>query len=150
MLVPSGFAALTPVGRDVVLAHELTHLATRPWTGPRTPLWLVEGLAEQVGLAAFPLPDRLAAAELAAEVRRGLLPTALPTDADLDGVRAAAAYQQSWLAVDLLTRRYGGAAVLAAYRQAATGGTQAALARLDTTERALVADLRRALVRRLA
>jgi hypothetical protein len=149
VLVPSGFAGLSAAGRAVVLAHEITHLVTRGVTTGRTPLWLVEGFAEQVALTAFPLPDGQVAAELAQEVRRGLLPGHLPADAAFGGPQAAQAYQQAWLAVDLLTRRYGGPALREAYRRAGDGGTAAALSSLGTTEQALVTEWRGELTRRL-
>jgi len=150
VLVPGGFRSLTPTGQRVVLAHEITHLATRAWTTARTPLWLVEGLAEHVAFSAFPLPDRQAAAELAQDVRRGVLPRALPDDGAFGGPRPAQAYQQSWLAVDLLTRRYGDEAVLAAYRRAGAAGTTAALRALGVAPADLVAAWRSDLRRRLA
>jgi hypothetical protein len=51
----------------VVLEHEITHLATRGFTGPQTPIWLVEGLADWVayrdsGLPAYQVADQLHAA----------------------------------------------------------------------------------------
>lgn len=150
VLVPGGFGRLTPTGQRVVLAHEITHLATRAWTTDRTPLWLVEGLAERVAFTAFPLPVEEAAAELARDVRAGVLPHALPRDDAFGGPRAAQAYQQSWLAVDLLTRRYGDDALLAAYRRAGAGGTAAALRGLDLAHGELVAAWRSDLRRRLA
>lgn len=149
VVVPSGFGRLTRVGREVVLAHEITHLATRGWTTARTPLWLVEGLAEHMAFTAFPLPDRQAAAELAADVRRGLLPTALPADDAFGGAHAPQAYAQARLAVDLLAHRYGVPAVLVAYRTAGQGGTPAALAALGLSQDTLVAAWRRDLQRRL-
>jgi len=150
VLVPSGFGELTPTGQRVVLAHEIAHLATRAWTTERTPLWLVEGLAEQVAFTAFPLPEGQAAAELARDVRAGVLPHRLPADDAFGGPRAAQAYQQSWLAVDLLSRRYGDEALLAAYRRAGVGGTAAALRGLGLAPRELLAAWRSDLRRRLA
>jgi hypothetical protein len=150
VLVPSGFARLSPLGRQVVLAHEIAHLAMRGWTTGRTPLWLVEGFAEHVAYRAFPVPDGQAAAELAHDVRHGHLPRALPVDRAFGGPDAAQAYQQSWLAVELLSDRYGGAALLDAYREAGRGGTRAALTALGLSHDELVAAWRGELHRRLA
>lgn len=150
VVVPSGFGRLSDLGRRVVLAHEVTHLATAGWTTARTPLWLVEGLAEHVAFTAFPLPDARAAAELAPEIRAGRLPGALPAAADFGGPRAAQAYQQAWLAVDLLVSRYGGEQLLSAYRRAGEGGTAAALRSLGLTPAELLTAWRGELRRRLA
>jgi hypothetical protein len=111
---------LTAAGRQAVLTHELVHVATAGLTTPRTPQWLVEGLAEAVAWRDVQLPDRVVAQELAAQVRAGRVPRGLPTSADFARTPALA-YQRSWLAVDLLLRRYGDAAVLGLYRAAGRG-----------------------------
>lgn len=111
------WARLTATGRQVVLTHELVHVATAAFTTSRTPQWLVEGLADAVALRDSGLPDRVAAQELAAAVARGELPTALPAARDFEA-EPALAYEQSWLAVDLMLRRFGSAAVLGLYRDA--------------------------------
>jgi hypothetical protein len=100
------WARLTPAGRQEVLTHELVHVATDAIDAP---LWLQEGLAESVALRGSGIPDRVVARELAAAP----LPTALPTDFESD---PAVAYQESWLAVDLLRREHGDAWVLRLYR----------------------------------
>jgi len=113
----AAWARLTPAGRQVVLTHELVHVATDAFTTARTPQWLVEGLADAIALRGSGLPDRVVAQELAGQVARGELPTALPTAEDF-AATPAVAYQESWLAVDLLLRRFGTAAVLRLYREA--------------------------------
>ena len=102
------WAALTAAGRQEVLTHELVHVAT---DGIDAPLWLQEGFAESVALRGSGIPDRVAGAELAAAP----LPDALPSDADFEATPAIA-YQESWLAVDLLRREHGDAWVLRLYR----------------------------------
>lgn len=107
------WAGLTAEARQAVLTHELVHVATAALTTPRTPLWLVEGLAEAVAWRDVrTVPDRRLAQELAAEVRAGHLPAALPTEDDF-AATPALAYQQAWLAADLLLRDAGVEAVLA-------------------------------------
>jgi len=106
------WARLTPAGRQAVLTHELVHVATDPFTTPGTPQWLVEGLAEAIALRDSGIPDRVAGQELAAS---RVLPDHLPTDADF-AATPAIAYEESWLAVDLLLRHVGIAAVLGLYR----------------------------------
>jgi hypothetical protein len=118
VVAPDAFRRLTPAGRRVVLTHELVHVATRTATGPASPSWLVEGLADVVGFRRAGVPLEAAAPELAAAVRDGALPAALPSDAALapGAPGLGAAYEQAWLAVDLLVRRYGATRVDALYR----------------------------------
>ncbi|MDP9183578.1 MAG: basic secretory family protein [Actinomycetota bacterium] len=137
------WATLTAAGRQEVLTHELVHVATDAFTTARTPGWLVEGLAEAVALRSLQargigLADRVVAQELAVEVARGHLPQALPTAQDFERT-AALAYQESWLAADLLLRRFGDAGVLRLYREPA---------RIDVAW--LVAALPAEIVRRLS
>jgi len=112
---PPNLARLGPTGRRVVLDHEVTHVAIRPAGGPLVPVWLAEGLADHVGYTGTGVPVRRAAAALRADVLAGRLPERLPADADFDGDQPALAqaYEQAWLAVELLVERHGTAGVLA-------------------------------------
>jgi hypothetical protein len=132
---PESYLQLSATGRQVVLAHELTHLALRSRTTRRTPLWLVEGIADEVGLRGSGLADRTIAQELADEVRRGVVPRTLPNDADFGGPRMAQAYEQAWLAVDLLARRYGDKGLLAFYVHPAWSAADTAAWRADLVRR---------------
>ncbi len=120
---PATFPLLGSVGRRVVLTHETTHIATRQQTGPRTPTWLAEGFADYVGYSGLHLPYRVSAQELRSDVRRGRVPTALPTAADFDGANPglASVYEQAWLAAGLIAERYGRATLLALYRAVGSG-----------------------------
>ncbi|MFD1937951.1 hypothetical protein ACFSKW_41410 [Nonomuraea mangrovi] len=137
IVLPGAFARLTPVGRDVVLAHELTHVAAG--TEGR-PVWLREGFADYVGYLRSGLPTRVAAAELAAEARAGLLPSALPADADFapGSPRLAQVYQEAWLACRLVATVYGEHALVDLYHRAAGQDLDHALEPLGLSVRALV------------
>jgi hypothetical protein len=115
---PENFTALRSIGRRVVLTHEITHVASRPATGPQVPTWFVEGLAEYVGYQGVPLSVRAAASELRADLRRGRLPKHLPVDTAFNGSRKdlPQTYEMSWLAVVLMAKTYGRSAVLKVYR----------------------------------
>lgn len=115
---PVNMARLAAVGRRIVLTHEVTHVASRSATGPSTPLWLSEGLADHVGYLGAGIPVRAAAAELRDDLRAGRLPAALPTAADWTGDNPdlSATYEQAWLAVELMVRTYGQDEVLTFYR----------------------------------
>lgn len=151
LVEPGGWRELSAAGRGVVLAHEVTHLALRGVTTRRTPAWLVEGLAELVGLRGSGLAPQVAAQELATDVRRGALPSALPRDDAFGGPARAQAYQQAWLAVDLLARTYGDAALRELYAAAGQGRPVAeSLTRLGTTLPAFTQAWRSHLVHELA
>jgi hypothetical protein len=112
---PAGFARLRDVGPDVVLSHEMTHVATRARGPGQGPLWVSEGFADYVAYDGRDLSRRQVAGDVLDLVREGAGPTALPTDADFDprGGEIAPAYSSSWLAVDLMERTFGEEAVLA-------------------------------------
>lgn len=120
---PAGFGLLDDVGREVVLTHEITHVATRA-TGTRdVPIWLSEGFADYVAYLGTDLPRESVAADVLDRVSAGAGPTALPDVAAFDPVNGdiAPAYSGSWLAVDLIARTYGQPAVLAFYAAVARG-----------------------------
>ncbi|MFD0686868.1 basic secretory family protein [Actinomadura fibrosa] len=117
---PVAFARLNELGRDVVLTHELTHVATGGARDGTTPLWLIEGFADYVGYRRAKIGVRPAAGELRSEVAAGRLPAALPTAADFTGgsQRLSQAYQEAWLACRMVADRYGEATLVRLYRTA--------------------------------
>lgn len=156
---PDMFPGLGQLGRRVVLAHEVTHVATRRASGPAVPAWLAEGFADYVGYREVDVPLAVSAGALAREVRAGQLPQSLPADADFDGSnpRLPQAYAESWLAVSAIVERHGLPALLRVYRSVgAARGTSAEVAleralgaELGTTSARLTADWRAALQRQL-
>ena len=129
---PKAFMALQPVGRRVVITHELTHLAVRSSTTRPVPDWLSEGMADYVGYSGLDLSRERVAAELLTLVRAGEGPKALPTAADFDPAhnKIAPSYSGSWLAVSRLVDLYGQTRVVAFYR-AIAGGLKVGLAVQD-------------------
>lgn len=127
---PTPYASLSPLGRRVVMTHELTHVASRLSTTASTPLWLVEGLADVVGFGVTALPPTTIAAELATQLRRGDVPTALPADTAFRPAAPglAATYEQAWLACRLIAERIGTSGLVAFYRQVGAAGTNPAAA----------------------
>ena len=115
---PRAFIALQPLGRQVVITHEVTHLAARSSTTSPTPIWLTEGMADYVGYSGLGLPRSGVASELLALVRAGKGPRALPAEAEFDPsmTKIASSYSGSWLAVCRLVDLYGQAKVVAFYR----------------------------------
>ncbi|MCT9930119.1 hypothetical protein N5079_07765 [Planotetraspora sp. A-T 1434] len=120
IIEPDGFARLTPTGRQVVLAHELVHVATGAAVTGDLPAWLVEGFADYVGYLGSGLSARTVAAELAAEVRAGALPRELPGRADFraGSARLAQAYEEAWLVCRYIAGRFGERKLVKLYRAA--------------------------------
>ncbi|MGP3954892.1 hypothetical protein ACTWPT_02750 [Nonomuraea sp. 3N208] len=144
IVVPEVFARLNPIGKDVVLAHELTHVVAG--TG-NLPVWLYEGFADYVGYRDAGLPVRTAAAELGDEVRAGRVPSELPGPAAFaadgrDPVRLARAYQEAWLACRFLADRFGEENLVRFYRDAQAAGVDRALASLGLSVATLTARWR--------
>ncbi|MEU8432405.1 hypothetical protein AB0F18_05755 [Streptomyces sp. NPDC029216] len=116
---PEGYAELSQAGRQIVLTHETTHVATRTATTARTPQWLSEGFADWAAYRQSPLGPTEAAPTLARAVRLGDLPAALPADAAFafggDRDATARAYEGAWLACRLVAARWGDAALVRLY-----------------------------------
>jgi hypothetical protein len=122
VLNPTNLARLDDAGRRLVVGHELTHVATRAVTSDQMPNWLIEGLADYVGNLDSTLPVTRIATELAADVRAGRVPSALPGAAEFaGGSRLAQAYEQSWLACRLIAARAGQSGLVRFYRAVAAG-----------------------------
>jgi hypothetical protein len=111
ILNPEAYGVLSALGRQVVLSHETTHVATRADTAAATPLWLSEGYADWVGYQGTGRTAAQVAPELQRAVRGGRAPNRLPDDADFgfdgDATRLAQAYQSGWLACRMIADRWG-------------------------------------------
>ena len=152
LLNADAFSRFGQVGRMVVLTHEVTHLATRAVHRVAPPLWLQEGFADYLAYRDTGLPATAVTADLIAQVRAGQAPSALPGPEEFDATRPSisAAYAAGWLAVDLIARQYGPAAVIRFYRTAAgigSGAIESGIGSAGTvgTEQALVAAFRQVL-----
>lgn len=108
---PDAYALLGSMGKQVVLTHETTHVATRAHTTAATPLWLSEGYADWIGYRGTGRTPTQAAPELYRAVEAGDLPTDLPTDKDFgfdsDSTKLAQAYEGGWMACRMIEDRWG-------------------------------------------
>ncbi|QES05704.1 hypothetical protein DEJ44_08770 [Streptomyces venezuelae] len=108
---PEAYGVLGDFGRQLVLTHETTHVATRAATTPSTPVWLSEGFADWVAYRDAGRGPAQAAPELRRAVRAGELPARLPEDADFafggEADALARAYEGGWLACELIADRWG-------------------------------------------
>lgn len=134
LINPVGFGQLGDLGRQLVLIHEVAHVATRPVTGEAAPSWLVEGFADYVAYRDTGLPAGVAAGDLRREVLAGRVPSGLPADARFAGTdpRLAVAYEEAWLACRLIAQRSGEPALVRFYRLAAAGSPAGRAARVRT------------------
>lgn len=83
-----------------ILAHELIHALTRDVSGPNTPTWIEEGLANVGG----------GASDLFARAHNGALPSAFPSaerfvTGDVTAIQGA--YAQSQVAIQVLIDKFG-------------------------------------------
>jgi hypothetical protein len=127
---PANLDRLGPSGRQIVLTHEITHIAARAATGDRMPTWLVEGFADFVGYRDSGLPVSVVGQEVGQAVRAGIWPGRLPADGDFrgDSPRLSLAYEEGWFACRLIAARIGVPGLVAFYREvgaSTTGGPAA-------------------------
>lgn len=114
---PDALRQLSPVGQRIVVQHEMTHIASAAATSAASPTWLIEGFADYVGNLGSGQSVATAAAELAADVRHGRVPSALPTaDAFNTEGQSAQAYEGAWLACRLIAARAGQDGLVRFYR----------------------------------
>ncbi len=139
---PRAYAQLSDVGRRVIMAHEITHVAVRAVTQDWTPMWLAEGFADYIGYRGTGLSVQFIAQELVDDLRAGFAPTALPANSEFEtsNSRLPQAYEMAWLACRMIVEQYGGQDVLVNFVRAAgapAGGPasvdQAFESVLDTT-----------------
>ncbi|WP_338898726.1 hypothetical protein WBG99_26660 [Streptomyces sp. TG1A-60] len=126
---PDAYAVLGDFGRQVVLTHETTHVATRAHTNAATPLWLSEGYADWVGYRTTGRTAPEVAPELRRAVTEGRAPDALPEDDDFgfsgDSGTLAQAYEGGWLACRMIADRWGEARLDEFYRAVGAHGKRA-------------------------
>ncbi len=149
VLDPSAGARLGAEGREVVLAHELAHVAVRSTVPGSAPGWLSEGYADHVGYRRSGLPAQDLAAPLLAAVRAGTAPAALPADTDLDPAThdIAVGYLAAWQAAETVAERHGEAALRALVRACAATDRTAAERRCDTAMPGVLGESRAELTR---
>ncbi|MDN5894837.1 MAG: hypothetical protein L0H93_12515, partial [Nocardioides sp.] len=121
-LNPDVFKTLKPQGAQVVMSHEVTHVATEAATGAM-PLWLLEGFGDYVALRDVDLPVTTTAAQIIEQVQDSGPPKTLPGSAEFDTQtpHLGAAYEAAWLACRVLADAGPEASLVALYRRVADG-----------------------------
>lgn len=111
LIGPDVVRQLSPEGLDIVMRHELTHLAMRSTGTAPLPPWVSEGLAEYAGYDGVDDARRERREDLLAlraAVDSGTWTGSLPDRADLQvsGTRAEA-YTAAWLGITVLVEAVG-------------------------------------------
>lgn len=110
VLNPQAYPALGESARQIVLTHEMAHVATRTHTSAATPLWLSEGFADWLGYWGTDRSVREVAPSLADAVQTGERPRHLPGDAEFsfdgDAGRLGRAYESGWLACRMIAEQW--------------------------------------------
>lgn len=128
---PEVYAASRSDGAQVLMSHEITHVATQG-AASDPDAWLLEGFADYVALRDVAGPDATTLRRAAALVGRDGVPDRLPGSRAFDatGDDLEAAYEQAWLACRLVVEEFGESALVRVHRAAREGaGTREALRR---------------------
>jgi len=120
---PEVYEALDPVGAQVVMSHEATHVATDAPLTAGVPLWLLEGFADYVALRDVDLPLSTTAAQVIDQVRRDGVPAQLPSAAEFDqtATHLGAAYESAWLVCRVVATEAGEDALVRLYERVSDG-----------------------------
>lgn len=123
---PEVTGRLRGAGAQVVISHELVHVATDATTSVLDP-WLLEGFADYVALRDVDLPSSTTAARARASVRRNGVPDHLPGAAEFDTAASdlEAAYELAWLACVEVVDQVGESGLVTVYEAATRGATTA-------------------------
>ena len=120
---PEVYDDLDPVGGQVVISHEATHLATGAPLTSGVPLWLLEGFADYVALHDVDLPITTTAGQIIQQVRADGAPDHLPGQPEFDQTDShlGAAYESAWVACLVLADAGGQDALVRLYEQVSRG-----------------------------
>lgn len=112
---PDGFRIGNTFAK-MLIRHEITHIAMFERTGPLTPKWLIEGLAEYVGNAGQPYSAARLAPTLGDLVDTKGVPNFLPSDSDFGLINdAGVGYDSGWLLCRYIAAKHGEKALLKLY-----------------------------------
>jgi len=108
---PVVFLGLPAIAQQIVLRHEITHVAQDALGARTAPIWLTEGLAEYVGYRGAGIPAAVVAGDALSQVRIGGVPASLPADREFAFDRGSGqrslVYEQGWAACQMVSARYG-------------------------------------------
>jgi hypothetical protein len=127
VLNPANATKMPAVSLQIVLRHEMTHIAARGYTVDGTPMWMLEGFANYVGYRDSGIPMPVAAADVADLVRAGRPPTDLPANGDFaaSGDKINLAYDEAWTLTSFIADTFGQHALVTLYLRVAGGSANA-------------------------
>jgi len=130
---PDLYGGLGPVGEQVVMTHEATHIATAAPVTTGVPVWLLEGFADYVALRDTDLPMSKAAGQVIAQVRAEGVPDTLPGPDQFDSTAThlGAAYEAAWVVCLVVADRAGEDALVRLYDDVSSGADVAQALRSD-------------------
>lgn len=123
---PSAFERLDATAAQMVMTHEITHVATRSGGGGEVPIWFSEGFADYVAFRSTGLSTWQRAGDVLNLARNGQVPARLPDRDAFDPARGdvAPAYSASYLAVQFMADTHGQDKVLTLFRTVQGTGTR--------------------------
>ena len=111
LMNPGVYDQMPTLARQIVLRHEITHVAQDALPRDNVPTWLTEGMADYVGYRGSGVSDSLVGSQLFAQVRASGAPEDLPAESQFDLDRAGeerrVAYQSGWAFCKMLVDSYG-------------------------------------------
>ena len=111
LMNPRVYDRMPQLAREIVLRHEITHVAQDALPRDNVPTWLTEGMADYMGYRGAGVPDYFVGRELFSRVRASGVPTQLPVasefDLDLPGDERRVAYQAGWAFCQMIVAEYG-------------------------------------------
>jgi hypothetical protein len=142
LINPQNYVKLGPNGRQIVITHEATHVASRSATGALEPTWLIEGLADYVGFLETGISPTIGAHELKVDIDAGRHVGGLPTDSAYNGdnKRLAQMYDESWLAGRFIAQHWGQSALVRLYRAVGAVKSGSETSATDASMRAVLRE----------
>jgi len=114
--------SLSDLGREVILRHELAHVASAAPQNTATPTWLAEGFAEFVGYRGSGISLEVEIGDLLRAARKGRTLHSMPSTSELrDPKTIDVAYESASLTCTLVAERDGVAGLVKLYRLTAAG-----------------------------
>jgi hypothetical protein len=111
MMNPGVYDRMPTLAREIVLRHEITHVAQDALPRDNVPTWLTEGMADFVGYRGSGVPESVVGAQIFAQTRASGAPQDLPAESEFDldrpGEERRAAYQAGWAFCQMVVEEYG-------------------------------------------
>lgn len=125
LMNPGVYDQMPTLAREIVLRHEITHVAQDALPRANVPTWLTEGLADYVGYRGSGVPDAFVGAQLLSDVRASGVPEDLPAESEFALNRPSSerrvAYQAGWAFCQMVVDEYGEDALVPFYAAVARG-----------------------------